>query len=723
MSDLAEDYETSEDGLSVTFHLYENVSWHDGTEFNASDVKFTFDTIRDDPEVDILWTPYIYGINSTEVINASTIVFHLNETLAAFPQYLSLVPIIPRHIYEGTDLTTNPANANPIGTGPFKFENRTSTPRTMTVTANEQYFRGRPYLDKIVYKASGNVLALENNALDAVFGADPSRIQDLQSTTGTSVATNEAAQYWCIYLNMSKSIQQSRNVRQAIAHAINKTKITTEAFYGYASPAKGPFPLCLQEWRNPNVTDYELNKTLAEELLDQEYPRGQDGWRFNLSIGTVIGSNTPWRVSAANMIIDDLRSVGINATIQFSMDIDAQDNFDDAWLGGWGFDTFGPDDLYKIFHSNSLFNCGKYSNATLDALLEEGISSFNETLRKIDFDRAQEIIAEDLPEIFLYFPHVAVAYNNDFHGRVFTAPADLRFTPYFLEGIWYDPTLSGKGNCPYRVCFMDSEGRRTGYYDGIAFSDIPDSTYSGMDSDPQLVKIREPLGIYTVELVGTENASYKFEFANMALDYKNVRIPEGFIHENETITYIVKVCQDGSMKVYDYDKYSDHDLGILSMAASKTLLMQSGTTDLNVTVFNWGNFTENFNVTVYANTTIIETREVALTSGNSLSLTSSWNLSGIDYGKYTISSYSWPVSGEIDTVDNNYTYGLVLVTIMGDIDGNGNVNVLDAIDLSNSFGRSIGQAGFNPSADFDDNGVVNILDAITLANNYNQHYP
>jgi hypothetical protein len=72
----------------------------------------------------------------------------------------------------------------------------------------------------------------------------------------------------------------------------------------------------------------------------------------------------------------------------------------------------------------------------------------------------------------------------------------------------------------------------------------------------------------------------------------------------------------------------------------------------------------------------------------------------------------------MNTADNTYTYGLVSVTIMGDVDGNGIVNVLDAIDLSNSFGKSIGQTGFNPNADFDDNGVVNILDAITLANNF-----
>jgi hypothetical protein len=106
-----------------------------------------------------------------------------------------------------------------------------------------------------------------------------------------------------------------------------------------------------------------------------------------------------------------------------------------------------------------------------------------------------------------------------------------------------------------------------------------------------------------------------------------------------------------------------------------------------------------------------------------MTITFTWNTTGFAYGNYTVSAYAWPVPGETSKADNTYTYGLVQVTIMGDIDDNGNVNVLDAIDLSNSFGRSIGQAGFNPSADFDDNGVVNILDAITLANNFGQHQP
>jgi peptide/nickel transport system substrate-binding protein len=747
--DLAIGYETSEDGLNVTFYLYENVSWHDGVEFNASDVKFTFDTTRDDPNVNNYYSDTNTFINSTEVTGEFTVVFHLYEPLGCIPQYLSFTPIIPKHIYEGTDLTTNPANQNPIGTGPFKFENW--TPKTnLTVTANEQYFRGRPYLDSIFYRwdipRTELADALENNIIDVVSGGfmsggdvDPSKIQDLQNTTGTSVAAKEAAAYYSIWLNLSNPILQSRNVRQAIAHAINRTKIITEAFYGYASAAKGPLPPSLQEWCNPNITDYAFSMTLAEELLDLECPRAPDGWRFSLVIKTIHDPlQVPWEANALYIVRDDLRSVGINASIQFSTPLSefTSGNFD-AFLEGYGFDALGPDDLYIIFNSNE-WCCyiTNYQNVTLDALLAEGRSSFNETLRKLDFDRAQEIIAEDQPQIFLYHPYVAAAYNNDFHGRFLsTPPINGRLTSYFLANIWYDRTLSGKGNCPYRVCFTDSEGRRTGFHDGMAYEDIPDSTYSGMDSDPQVVKIREPAGIYTVELVGTENGPYKFEFANMALNYKDVWVPEGYIHENETITYIVKVFEDGSMKVYDYDKYSEHDVGVRSMTSSKTVVCQNYKMNLNVNVFNWGNFTENFNVTVYSNSASINQTQMTMTSGNSSTIAFTWNNTGFAKGNYTLSAYAWAVPGETETSDNNFTVGWVFVSMVGDLTGSvpgvpdSKVDIRDIALVAKAFGSTPGAPGWNANCDITGatpgvpDGKVDIRDIAIVAKHFGEADP
>jgi hypothetical protein len=141
---------------------------------------------------------------------------------------------------------------------------------------------------------------------------------------------------------------------------------------------------------------------------------------------------------------------------------------------------------------------------------------------------------------------------------------------------------------------------------------------------------------------------------------------------------------------------------------------------MNVTVTNEGNsVSETFNVTIKFGNTSIETEPVIdLMPGENRTVRFSCDIDGISKGIYNISAYAWPVVGETNTADNTLTDGLVSVFTPGDVDRNGIVNVLDAIDLSNSFGKSTGQTGFIPNADFDDNGIINILDAITLANNF-----
>jgi hypothetical protein len=143
-------------------------------------------------------------------------------------------------------------------------------------------------------------------------------------------------------------------------------------------------------------------------------------------------------------------------------------------------------------------------------------------------------------------------------------------------------------------------------------------------------------------------------------------------------------------------------------------------------VFNWGNFTEDFLVTIYANTTIWkETLGVfALTSGNSRCLPYiGWAVWEFGYGNYVISSYCTPVSGEIDTLDNNFTLGVVKVTIRGDINGDFTVDIYDAILLANAYNSQPNSPTWNSNADINSDNIIDIYDAILLANNYNQHYP
>ena len=158
---------------------------------------------------------------------------------------------------------------------------------------------------------------------------------------------------------------------------------------------------------------------------------------------------------------------------------------------------------------------------------------------------------------------------------------------------------------------------------------------------------------------------------------------------------------------------------------------------VNVTVMNEGDFAENFNVTVYANTTALGTQSVFdLSNGTSATLTFIWNTTGFDYGNYTISAYAWPVPGETDTTDNNFTGGSVVVSMVGDLTG-GSTNVWDFVPDGKVDGKDIAVAAkcfgsapgaqppeiWNPNCDVNDDGKVDGKDIAIVARHFGEKDP
>jgi hypothetical protein len=166
-----------------------------------------------------------------------------------------------------------------------------------------------------------------------------------------------------------------------------------------------------------------------------------------------------------------------------------------------------------------------------------------------------------------------------------------------------------------------------------------------------------------------------------------------------------------------------HDIAVTNVASSKTVVGQGYSMDINVTVANQGDYIETFNATVYANSTIIASQNVTLQAGNSTTVTFTCYTTGFAYGNYTISAYAWPVPGETNTANNNFTGGVVKVTIPGEINGDGTVDIFDAIILAGAYNSRPGDPRWKPTADINGDNIVDIYDAILLANHYNQHYP
>jgi hypothetical protein len=175
---------------------------------------------------------------------------------------------------------------------------------------------------------------------------------------------------------------------------------------------------------------------------------------------------------------------------------------------------------------------------------------------------------------------------------------------------------------------------------------------------------------------------------------------------------------------------SPHDVAVVNVTTSKTggkptpIVGLGYNAQIIVTVGNIGPYTETFNVTAYANSTAIGTVTATnLAPQAQEMLLFTWNTGGFAYGNYTISAYAWPVQNEINIGNNNMTGGTVHVGIPGDINGDGTVDIFDAVLFARSFGATPGSSYWNPNADLNGDGSVDIFDAVILAGHFNQHYP
>ena len=175
------------------------------------------------------------------------------------------------------------------------------------------------------------------------------------------------------------------------------------------------------------------------------------------------------------------------------------------------------------------------------------------------------------------------------------------------------------------------------------------------------------------------------------------------------------------MKPYPWDP---HDIGITNVITSKTVVGQGYCLHINVTIFNYGNYIETFNVTVYYNETAFilpngkNYTTITLSSRNYTTLTFTWNTTSFAKGNYTISAYATPVLNETNTDDNTFIDGWIFVTIPGDVDGDRDVDIYDIVRMANIYGVSKPDPRYDTNCDIDGDGDIDIYDIVAAANNY-----
>lgn len=400
--DLAKEWEVSEDHLSYTFHLYDNVLWHDGEAFTSKDVKWTIDEIIAKKGVIV---NRLSSIDEVVCPDEHTVVVNLKSPNAAILSVLSQIDVMPAHLYEGTDWLSNPANQHPIGTGPFKFvEHKKGV--SVVLEAFDNYFLGRPNIDKIIYMAIPDentvvqaYLNHEVDVMDLAAAISPAAVPTLEKMDHTKIQTMISTDRQYMVTNMQKSPWKDVKVRQAIALALDRDEMVKKAHKDYAEKAEGFYTPGVEWAYDGQYKMPERDIEKAKRLLDEAgYEADGNGVRIKAAeivIFQFAVFNDLAKIAQAN-----LKEIGIETTIT-SLEYAAWDErlkkgeFDIAIIGG----NHGPDpDGMSIrVGTDGILNYMKYSNPQVDQLISAGAKETDKIKRKEIYSQLQKVLSEDLP--------------------------------------------------------------------------------------------------------------------------------------------------------------------------------------------------------------------------------------------------------------------------------------------------------------------------------------
>jgi peptide/nickel transport system substrate-binding protein len=440
VGDLAETFDISGDGLTITFHLRNGVKWHDGAPLTSRDVLYTYQ-VTIDPKTPTAYAEDFKQVKSITAPDSRTIRVTYDSPFA--PALASWgVNILPAHLLEGKDITKSPLSRNPVGTGPYRFKEWVSGQK-IVLEANKDYFEGRPYIDRYIYRiipdSSTMYMELKAGAIDLMTLSPVQYARQTSSKTFTSRFNKyryPSSSYLYMGYNLRHPLFGDKRIRQAMTAAINKDELIQGVLFGMGQRAHGP--IVPGRWAyNPAVKDigYDPQRAaglLAEAGWNQKNSDGilvKDGKPFQFTILTNQGNQQ--RLMTAQIIQQRLRQVGIDVKIRivewaaFLKEFVNKGNFEVVLLA-WSISQ--DPDMYDVWHSSKNkpgeLNFIGYNNPEVDRLLIEGRSTFDIEKRKRAYFRIQDILADEQPYTFLYVPDALPVVSSRIRG-VEPAPAGI----------------------------------------------------------------------------------------------------------------------------------------------------------------------------------------------------------------------------------------------------------------------------------------------------------
>ncbi len=446
MPDLAESWEVSEDGLTFTFHLRDDVVWHDGEPFTAEDVKFTWDLILNE-EVNSPRRSDLADLLTPEqitVIDDYTIQMELSQLDVTFLDEKTYYGIIPKHILgELTPEELNAAEFNtqaPVGTGPFMFREWVKDDH-VAVVKNPDYFLHEPnagfWYYKVVENQTVQFAQLQTGEIDyagvtAALWEEANKQENLVCKAYPTYGFN----FYVYQLDPEKTpLFLDVRTRQALLYGLDREAIVESIAQGLGEVAHSVIPSLSWAHNPDNEPKYDYNPEKAMELLDEAGWRDEDGDGTREAHGVEgVEDGTPLsfeiHTNAGNVEREQLivtmqqywNEIGVGAETAFiewnALLAELTETYEyDMIMVGFAWGSADPDQK-TMWHTDSYgagFNMNKYSNPELDEIIDAGLQELDKEKRtQLSWDM-QAILAEEVPAPILYYRNATVCWNERLH--------------------------------------------------------------------------------------------------------------------------------------------------------------------------------------------------------------------------------------------------------------------------------------------------------------------
>jgi len=427
---LATGYDLSDDKLTYTFHLREGVKFHNGQPMTSADVKFSIDKARD-PKTG--WGFIDVAIKSVEAPDPNTVVITTKYPWAPLVADIALFnnAILPKD-YAG--MSQKDFYANPIGTGPFKWDHWTHGKEIKLVKNPDYWQKGKPYLDSVTWTTvpTDATRELQLKGGQAQIDEFPpfSTIDTLKQTPGITMNLFPSTRTDYLPMNFKVKPFDDVHVRRAISYAIDRQAMIDSVLFGYAEPANSFMPpqVPYYDKASPGL-QYDLDKA-KQEMAQSSVP---NGFSFELSVGS--GDDTQTQI--AQILQESLKQIGIDMKIRKvdpSVQFQQQQEYDyEMTFAYWTMDIADPDELVSFAVDNktagSFFT--DYNDPQQIEWTHQAQATFDTGQRQELYTQIQKKAAEDAFMVFLYYSPYRYATTDKVQGFQVYPTGN-----YHMEDVW-----------------------------------------------------------------------------------------------------------------------------------------------------------------------------------------------------------------------------------------------------------------------------------------------